>query len=163
MKNKMKTKTRFHFDFDFPFFFHFVFVFYFRFCFHFHFCFRFWFCFHFCFCFCFCFYFIFLVYIFKFYYVTSRPPQYTNADLKTPVYVCVHIKTIPWKFCALNLTTSRVTKGTVQKYSEKTLFRKFAANLQQNTPWWRAHAEVQFQYKVASKLLKLQLDMGVLL
>ena len=80
--------------------------------------------------------------------------------MKTPLYVCVHIKTIPWKFRILNPTTSRVTKGTVQKYSEETLFWKFAANLQQNTPWWRDHAEVQFQYKVASKFIEIAVGHG---
>ena len=28
--------------------------------------------------------------------------RYTNADLKTYLYVCIHIKTIPWKFRILN-------------------------------------------------------------
>ena len=28
--------------------------------------------------------------------------RYTNADLKISLYVCVHIKTTPWKFCILN-------------------------------------------------------------
>ena len=34
--------------------------------------------------------------------------RYTNADLKISPYVCVHITTIPWKFCFLNPKNSPV-------------------------------------------------------
>ena len=34
--------------------------------------------------------------------------RYTNADLKISLYVCVHIKTIPWKFHILNPKNSWV-------------------------------------------------------
>ena len=34
--------------------------------------------------------------------------RYTNADLKISLYVCVHIKRIPWKFRILNPQESRV-------------------------------------------------------
>ena len=34
--------------------------------------------------------------------------RYTNADLKISLYVCVHKKKIPWKFCILNSKNSRV-------------------------------------------------------
>ena len=33
---------------------------------------------------------------------------YTNADLKISLYVCFHIKNIPWKFCILNPKSSRI-------------------------------------------------------
>ena len=33
--------------------------------------------------------------------------RYTNVDLKISLYVCVHIKTIPWKFCFLNPKNSQ--------------------------------------------------------
>ena len=33
--------------------------------------------------------------------------RYTNADLKISLYVCVHIKLIPWKFRFLNPKNSR--------------------------------------------------------
>ena len=31
-----------------------------------------------------------------------RNEMYTNADLKMSLYVWIHTKTIPWKFCFLN-------------------------------------------------------------
>ena len=34
--------------------------------------------------------------------------MYTNADLKISLYVCVHIKTIQWKFCMFNPKNSWV-------------------------------------------------------
>ena len=34
--------------------------------------------------------------------------RYTNADLKISLYVCVYIKTIPWKFCNFNPKNSWV-------------------------------------------------------
>ena len=34
--------------------------------------------------------------------------RYTNADLKISLYVCVHVKAIPWKFCILNPKSSQV-------------------------------------------------------
>ena len=45
---------------------------------------------------------------------TPRGPRnqkfytYTNADLKISLYVCVHIKKLPWKFRILNPKNSRV-------------------------------------------------------
>ena len=39
--------------------------------------------------------------------------RYTNADLKNSLYVRVHLKTIPWKFCILNPKNSRVTMNFV--------------------------------------------------
>ena len=35
-------------------------------------------------------------------------PLNTNADLKFSLHVCVHIKTIPWKFCILDPKNSWV-------------------------------------------------------
>ena len=32
----------------------------------------------------------------------------TNEDFKISLYVCVHIKAIPWKFCILNPKNLRV-------------------------------------------------------
>ena len=40
--------------------------------------------------------------------ITNFTYTYTNVDLKIFVYVCVHIKTLPWKFCILNPKNSRV-------------------------------------------------------
>ena len=34
--------------------------------------------------------------------------RYTNADMKIFLHVCVHIKTLPWKFRFLNSENSRV-------------------------------------------------------
>ena len=40
--------------------------------------------------------------------ITNFTYTYVNVDLKISVYVCVHIKTLPWKFCILNPKNSRV-------------------------------------------------------
>ena len=50
--------------------------------------------------------------------------RYTNADLKISLYVCIHIKTVPWKFRVLIPQNSRVIsrKGCemyMYKYTEK--------------------------------------------
>ena len=42
-----------------------------------------------------------------------------NADLKISLYVCVHIKTIPWKFRILNPENSRVVCPQVCKFLKK--------------------------------------------
>ena len=45
--------------------------------------------------------------------------RYTNSDLKIYLYVCVHIKTIPWKFRFLNPENPKLFACEVCKFLKK--------------------------------------------
>ena len=45
--------------------------------------------------------------------------RYTNTDLEISLYVCVHVKPVPWKFHILNSKNYRVFAREVCKFLKK--------------------------------------------
>ena len=85
-----------------------------------------------------------------------------NADLKISLYVCVHVKTIPWKFRILFPKDSRVICAWVCKFLKKQTFdvshQRISQKVKGALMWNVQHIYFRMKTKV---LVDVQICIGV--